>query len=565
MKMKSSFFYTIRENIKDEESNSGNLLVRSGMVKKVGNGIYMYMPLGFKVLKKIEDIVREEMNNADAIELIMPNILPEEIFVESGRREVFGDSMFGLKDRYKRNYVLGPTHEELFVMAAKEKVKSYKDFPFNLYQIGIKYRDEPRPRFGLIRIREFVMKDAYSFDTDLNGLDLAYQKMFDAYKIIFDRIGIDYKIVTADTGAMGGLLSEEFQAVTDIGEDTLVLCEKCDYASNIEVSKCVNLGTTSEEETLNKEMVLTPNAGTILEVANLLNEEPAKFVKTLIYNIDNNFYACLVPGDREVNETKLLKLLKGQSIELALPEDVIKITNANIGFAGPIGLDIPIIIDDEIANMKNFIVGANKSDYHYKNVNLSDFTYTLKDDIKNVKEGDPCPVCSKPLIFKKGIEIGNTFKLGTKYSEDLNLYYTDQHNNLLPTYMGSYGIGIERIMASVVEQNNDEHGIIWPMEIAPFKVAIIIINTEDEIQSKYANELYNELNKMGIETILDDRETRPGVKFNDIDLIGIPIRITVGYKIKENMVELKLRHEKDSNDVSVNDVIEKVKVYTNID
>ncbi|MDD4282397.1 MAG: proline--tRNA ligase [Bacilli bacterium] len=559
MKLKSSFFYTIRENIKDEESISGNLLVRSGMIKKVGNGIYMYLPLGLRVLKNIEKIVREEMNRAGACELIMPNMLPEDIYVESGRREVFGDSMFGLKDRYKRNYVLGPTHEELFVMAAREKVKSYKDFPFNLYQIGIKYRDEPRPRFGLIRIREFVMKDAYSFDIDLDGLDVAYKKMFDAYKRIFDRIGIEYKIVTADTGAMGGLLSEEFQAVAPIGEDTLVLCPKCNYSSNIEVSEALNQNIVSDEEKLTKELVETPSAGTIEEVATMLNEVESKFVKTLIYKIDNEFYACLVAGDREINETKLSKLLKAFSVELAEPEDVTRITKANVGFAGPIGLDIKVIIDNEIVNKKNFIVGANLTDYHYKNVNLSDFEYELKADIKNVKEGDPCPLCSEPLIFKKGIEIGNTFKLGTKYSEDLNLYYTDKFNNLHPVVMGSYGIGIERIMASVVEQNNDELGIIWPTIIAPFKVAIVLIDSEDETQNTKANELYDKLNSMGIDTVLDDRDIRPGVKFNDIDLIGIPIRITIGNKIKDNLLELKLRSEKIGIDINETEILEKIK------
>ena len=562
MKLRSSFFYTIRENIKDEESISGNLLVRSGMIKKIGNGIYMYMPLGFKVLNNIEKIVREEMNKAGACELIMPNLMPEDIYVDSGRRDVFGDSMFSLQDRYKRNYVLGPTHEELFVMAAKEKIKSYKDFPFNLYQVGLKYRDEPRPRFGLIRIREFIMKDAYSFDMDYDGLDKSYQKMFEAYQKIFNRMGLDYKIVTADTGAMGGLLSEEFQAIAPIGEDTLVLCSKCDYASNIEVSACVNQVIENDKELI-KELVETPNAGTIEEVANMLKEPASKFVKTLLYKIDDKFYACLVPGDREVNETKVMKLLKGTSIELALPEEVISITGAKVGFAGPIELAIPIIIDNDVANMKNFIVGANQSDYHYKNVNLSDFEYLLKGDIKEVLEGDPCPKCLAPLVFKKGIEIGNTFKLGTKYSEDLNLYYADENNNLKPTVMGCYGIGIERIMASIVEQNNDEFGIVWPMNVAPFKIAIILINTADEQQNTFANELYDKLNSLGIETVLDDREVRPGVKFNDIDLIGIPVKVTIGNKIKDDLVELKLRNNQVSCDIHTDELINKIKDIIN--
>lgn len=558
MRLKSGFFYTIRENIKDEESVSGNLLVRSGMIKKIGSGIYMFMPLGFKVLKNIEEIVRKEMNNAGAIELIMPNLMPEKIYIESGRRDVFGSSMFGLKDRYNRDYVLGPTHEELFVMAAKEKIRSYKDFPFNLYQIGLKYRDEPRPRFGLIRIREFLMKDAYSFDVDNEGLDVSYQKMFETYKKIFDQIGIKYKIVTADTGAMGGLLSEEFQAIAPIGEDTLVICQKCDYASNIEVSKCIDNEKDSDEKQLSKELVATPNAGTIEEVAVFLNESKEKFVKTMIYKVDDKFYACLVPGNREVNETKILKLLNGTNIELASVEDVEKLTHARVGFAGPIDLDIPIIIDNSVSRMKNFIVGANKSDYHYKNVNLEDFKYDIKGDIKNVVEGDPCPICGESLIFKKGIEIGNIFKLGTKYSESIGLYYTDKNNELKPVVMGCYGIGLERVMASVVEQNYDEYGIIWPINIAPYKVAIILINTENDEQVKYANELYENLINMGIDTILDDRDVRPGVKFNDMDLIGIPIRITIGNKFKDNLVEIKLRRDKEGNDIDKNNVLNKI-------
>ncbi len=559
MKLKTSYFVTKRENTKDEESNSANLLVRSGMINKVGNGIYMYMPLGLKVLNNIENIIRKEMNKTGAQELLMPNLMPEEVYVESGRRDVFGASMFSLKDRYNRDYVLGPTHEELFVVAAKEQSKSYKNFPFNLYQIGMKYRDEPRPRFGLIRIREFIMKDAYSFDTNYEGLDKSYDKMFKAYKNIFNQMNIKYKIVKADTGAMGGLLSEEFQAISPIGEDTLVLCQNCDYASNIEVSECVNNIVANDEKQLKKELVYTPNVGTIEEVSIFLKEPPTKFVKTLIYKIENKFYACLVPGNRDVNETKLSKIFKTAQVELANEDDVQAITNANVGFAGPININIPIIIDKEIVNLKNFIVGANKTDYHYKNVNIEDFDFIIKDDIVNVLEGDLCPNCAAELKFEKGIEIGNTFKLGTKYSEDLNLYYSDKNNQLHPVVMGCYGIGVERIMASVVEQNHDEKGIIWPINIAPFKVAIILINNQNDIQFNYANELYQKLNDLNIDTILDDRDARPGVKFNDMDLIGIPIIITVGNKVDKNIVEFKLRSNNKTFDVETIDVIEKIK------
>ena len=556
MRLSENFFYTFREDVKDEETVSGNLLVKSGMVKKIGNGIYMYMPLGLKVLKNIENIIREEMNKAGANELLMPNLLPEDVYISSGRRDNFGDSMFSLKDRYNRSLVLGPTHEEFFVEAAKMKVKSYKDLPFNLYQIGNKYRDEPRPRFGLIRVREFFMKDAYSFDTDLDGLDKSYRKMFEAYKKIFDRIGIDYRIVTADTGVMGGLLSEEFQAVTDIGEDILVLCD-CGYASNIEVSECV-INKEKAEKPKVRELVHTPNAKTIEEVSNLLEEDKDKFVKTLIYKIDDTLYACLVSGDREINETKLRKLVGGTKIELASFEEVEKVTNAKVGFAGPIDLDIKIVIDNDILYKYNYIVGANKTDYHYKNVNTSDFKYDYIGDIKNVKEFDACPKCGKKLYFKNGIEIGNTFKLGTKYSKALDLNYLDENNTLKPVVMGCYGIGLGRIMASVVEQKNDEHGIIWPVNIAPFKVSIVLIDKEDDLQKSIANALYNNLMNKQIDTILDDRDLRAGVKFNDMDLIGIPYRITVGKKAKDNLVELKIRETNQVFDVHVNDIVTKI-------
>ena len=556
MRLSENFFYTFREDVKDEETVSGNLLVKSGMVKKIGNGIYMYMPLGLKVLKNIENIIREEMNKAGANELLMPNLLPEDVYISSGRRDNFGDSMFSLKDRYNRSLVLGPTHEEFFVEAAKMKVKSYKDLPFNLYQIGNKYRDEPRPRFGLIRVREFFMKDAYSFDTDLDGLDKSYRKMFEAYKKIFDRIGIDYRIVTADTGVMGGLSSEEFQAVTDIGEDILVLCD-CGYASNIEVSECV-INKEKAEKPKVRELVHTPNAKTIEEVSNLLDEDKDKFVKTLIYKIDDTLYACLVSGDREINETKLRKLVGGTKIELASFEEVEDVTNAKVGFAGPIDLDIKIVIDNDILYKYNYIVGANKTDYHYKNVNTSDFKYDYIGDIKNVKEFDACPKCGKKLYFKNGIEIGNTFKLGTKYSKALDLNYLDENNTLKPVVMGCYGIGLGRIMASVVEQKNDEHGIIWPVNIAPFKVSIVLIDKEDDLQKSIANALYNNLMNQQIDTVLDDRDLRAGVKFNDMDLIGIPYRITVGKKAKDNLVELKIRETNQVFDVHVNDIVTKI-------
>lgn len=562
MRLKNQFFYTLREDVKDEETRSGNYLVRSGMIKKVGTGIYLFMPLGLKVLKKIEQIIREEMNKTGAQELLMPALIPEDYYVQSGRKEVFGHDMFSLKDRYERGYVLGPTHEELFVYAAKEMIHSYKDMPFNIYQIANKYRDEPRPRFGLIRTREFMMKDAYSFDVDDEACEASYQKMFQAYQNIMDRVGLEYKIVRAGTGAMGGNLSEEFQAVTEIGEDTLVLCPNCDYASNLEVSACIVDETESYEEEKELELVHTPNAGTIEEVAAFLEEDPSQFVKTLIYQVDGKFYACLIPGDRELNEEKLRTLLQAKEVVLADKEDVERITKAKIGFAGPIQLSIPIVMDHHVQMMKNFIVGANQTDYHYKNVNLKDFKTKKISDIIEVKEGDLCPKCGAKLTFKKGIECGNTFKLGTKYSESLGLNYLDQNNQLKPVVMGCYGIGLARIMTAVAEQRADEMGIAWPVSIAPYQVALVLINGKDEVQKTVADQLYQIIQSMGFEVLYDDRDERPGVKFKDMELIGIPVQITVGKKAQDGMIEIKKRGQ-EKEEITVELLNEKVIEYLN--
>ena len=555
MKLKNSFFYTLREDSKEEESKSGNLLVKAGFIKKSSSGVYMMMPLGFKVLQNIEKIVREEMNKASAQELLMPSLIPEDVYIASGRRENFGSDMFSLKDRISRNYVLGPTHEELFVSAASMKIRSYKDMPFNIYQIATKFRDEPRPRYGLIRVREFIMKDAYSFDIDDESCNKSYQKMYNAYKNIFDRVGLDYKIVKADTGVMGGLLSEEFQAITDIGEDVLVLCEECDFASNIEVCPSKTLKEEEKEDQKEKELIETPNIGVIEDLVKA-GFNINKLTKTLIYKVDDKYYACVIPGNREVNELKIRKLVEGKNIELASTEEVEKVTSAKVGFAGPININIPVIIDEDVTKMKNFLVGANKTDYHFINVNLSDIKDYKVGDIKEVKENDYCPKCGKRLHFKHGIEVGNTFKLGDKYSKIMNLTYLDQDNKEKYPVMGCYGIGLGRILASVAEQQNDKNGLIWPLEIAPFKVAIVLLN---DSAKEYANDLYDKLNSMGIDTLLDDRDERAGVKFNDMDLIGIPIRITIGKKYSDGLVELKLRKDDKATEVEIDSLISKVK------
>ena len=558
MKLKNSYFFTLREDVKDEDSVSGNLLVRAGFIKKNSAGVYMMLPLGFKVMQNIESIIREEMDATGCQELLMPSLIPEEIYVSSGRREGFGNSMFSLDDRKNQPYVLGPTHEELFAIAAKMKIRSYKDMPFSLYQIADKFRDEPRPRYGLIRVREFHMKDAYTFDKDEAGLDEAYAKQFQAYKNVMDRLGLDYKIVRADTGVMGGLLSEEFQAVTPLGEDILVLCDSCDFASNIEVSPAISVAPADVTGTETMTLVETPNSRTIEEVVSFLNKPAEKFVKTLIYNVDGKPVAVMVRGDRDVNETKLRKLFDANEVELADAEMVMQATGAEIGFAGPVGIRCTLVMDNEVSYMTDFVVGANKTGYHYTGVNQSDFKADKTADVRNIVEGDTCPKCGGKVHFAHGIEVGNTFKLGTKYSKALDLQYLDANNQLQYVWMGSYGIGPGRCMAALAEQRSDENGLNWPVNIAPYKAAIVLISAKDEQQVAAAEELYDSLRKAGIEVLLDDRDERPGVKFKDMDLIGIPYRITVGRGVKDGKVELKLRATGEVQEIALSDIADTV-------
>jgi len=558
MKLSESFFYTLRENARDEDSISSNLLVRAGMIKKVSNGIYMIMPMGKKVLKNIEEIVREEMDAKGAQELLMPAIIPEEVYIKSGRREAFGDNMFTLKDRYGKSYSLGPTHEELFTVAAAMDGRSYKDFPYNLYQIQHKYRDEPRPRFGLIRVREFIMKDAYTFDINQEGLDAGYAKMYDAYCRIFDRLGLDYRIVKADTGVMGGLLSEEYQALSSIGEDTVVHCPYCGFSSNLEITEVPDTAAMDASDPLEMEKRHTPNAGTIEEISAFLEREPSDFVKTLIYDADGKLYAFCLPGDRELNETKAGKLLGALELTLATPEQVQEATKAAVGFAGPVGLDIPVILDRQVMKKKNFIVGANETDHHFLNVNVTDFEPWKVADISQVREGDICPNCGEPLAFEHGIEVGNLFKLGTKYAESMDLKYLDENNQLQPVWMGSYGIGLERCMAAVADQHHDEAGLIWPLEIAPFQIAIVPVSMKNETQAKAALKLYEDLKAAGVQVVLDDRPERAGVKFKDMELIGIPYRVTVGRGIDSGMVEWTERESGVREEIPVDMVKERI-------
>lgn len=558
MKLKDKYFFTLREDQRDEDSDSGNLLVKAGFIKKTSAGVYMMLPLGLIVENKIENIIRQNMNETGAQEVKMPALIASEYYENSGRMYGFGPSIFKLKDRNNKDMVLGPTHEELFAYAAKSMIKSYKNMPFNLYQFQDKFRDEPRARFGLVRVKEFVMKDAYSFDINEEGLDKSYKLMFDAYKKSFDMLGVNYRIVKADTGIMGGLLSEEFQAIAPLGEDTVIYCDDCDYSSNMEISEVVRPQVIDNSELLPIEEVETPHCETIEDVCKLLNVETSHSVKALIMNVDGELVIFFINGDRELNETKVLKLLQAKEINFADDELIAK-SNAVPGYCGPIGVNCKVVIDKEVLEMKNFVCGANKKGYHFKNANVSDIKYDLVGDIVNCKDGDLCPKCHKPLKFTKGIEVGNTFKLGTKYSKAMDLQYADVNNKLQDVWMGSYGIGIGRTMAAIVEQNHDEKGIIWPEIIAPFKVIILIMSTKDETQCKVANDLYDKLQSLGIEVMLDDRDERPGVKFNDSELIGIPYRITVGRGASEGKVEFKKRCEAQAEELTIEEAIEKLK------
>ncbi len=565
MRMSKLLMPTLREVPSEAEITSHKLMLRAAMIRRLAAGIYSYLPLGLRSVKKIEQIVREEMDRAGAQELLMAALLPAEAYQASGRWEVFGPNMFKLKDRGDRDFCLGPTHEELFTQTVIDNVKSYKEYPMTLYQIQTKYRDESRPRFGLMRSREFVMKDAYSFDLDQAGLDESYKKMYDAYCRIFTRLGLDFTIVDADSGAMGGSGSQEFMVKSDVGEDGIAYCDDCGYAANYEKCECIPAEKPQIEGDFDMEKVHTPKAHTIEELVEFLGMESYNFAKTIIYKADDKYVAAMVRGDREVNEVKLKNLVGCiDDLELAAPAIVRELTNAEVGFAGPVGLDIPVYADKEVALMKNFVIGANETDMHYKNVNINkDFTPDFVADIRVVEPGDKCPKCGKEIKAAQGIEVGHIFKLGTKYSEALGLNYQDENGQSNTVVMGCYGIGVTRCLSAAIEQNYDDNGIIWPVAIAPYQAIVIPANHKSEEQVEMAEKLYNELTEAGIETLLDDRNERPGVKFKDADLIGIPVRIVVGKKCGEGIVEYKERRMESTVDKNYEqakaDVIEFIK------
>ncbi|HHY79931.1 MAG TPA: proline--tRNA ligase, partial [Thermoanaerobacter sp.] len=521
MRLSQLLVPTLREIPAEAEIPSHILMLKAALMRKLASGVYIYLPLGQRVLRKVEQIVREEMDRAGSQEVLMSALIPAELLKESGRWDVFGPEMFKLKDRNERDFCLGPTHEEVFTDLIRNEVKSYRQLPLILYQIQTKFRDERRPRFGVMRSREFIMKDAYSFDMDWEGLDKSFNKMYEAYCRIFDRCGLKYLVVEADSGAMGGKDSKEFMVISGVGEAVIAYCDNCGYAANEEKAECL-INQEIDEEMLPKEKVYTPNVRTIEELVNFLGITPDKFVKTLIYKAKDNVIAALVRGDRDLNETKLLNILgiREEELELADASIVEKVTGAKVGFAGPIGLkgEVMIIVDNEIPQMRNFIVGANETDYHIKNVNYGrDFKADVVADIKNVIEGDKCPRCGSPLKIDRGIEVGHIFKLGTKYSDALGAKYVDEEGNEKPIIMGCYGIGINRTVAAIIEQHHDEKGIIWPMSVAPYHVIIVPVNVSNEAQNRVAEDIYAALQKEGIEVLIDDRDLRAGVKFNDAD------------------------------------------------
>ena len=544
MRVSKLYAPTLREVPAEAEVVSHQLMLRAGFMRKAAGGIYTYLPLAWRVLKKIERIVREEMDAKGSQELVMPIVQPAEIWQESGRWDVYGAEMFRLQDRHNRCFCLGPTHEEMVTTLIRGDVRSYRQLPLSVYQIQNKYRDERRPRFGLMRGREFIMKDAYSFDRDEAGLDKSYQDMYDAYTNIFTRCGLNFRPVEADSGAIGGSGSHEFMVIADSGEAEIVFCTSCDYAANVEKAELFPL-EAQEEAMLTKEEVVTPDCKTIADVCAYLKLPVDHSVKAVAYNSEKGLILCFVRGDHEVNEIKVINTCGVIDLEMATEEQLAAAGTVG-GYMGPVGIDnkkVIVVVDATVMKMHNVCCGANKEGYHFINVNPGrDFTPTYVADIRLIQEGDPCPHCGGEVSKARGIEVGQVFKLFTKYSSALKATYLDENGKEQPMVMGCYGVGVSRTMAAAIEQNYDDNGIIWPIEIAPYHVLVVPVNTKDEASAAKAEEIYMQLKKVGLETVIDDRNERPGVKFKDADLIGYPLRVVVGPKtLTEGNLEVKIR------------------------
>jgi len=556
---------TLKEIPSEADVPSHQLMFRAGMIRKLASGIYSYLPLGLRAIQKVESIIREEMNRAGAIEVLLPFVQPAEIWQESHRWEEYGKELLRVRDRHNRDYCLGPTHEEVITDIARREIRSYRQMPINLYQIQTKFRDEIRPRFGVMRAREFIMKDAYSFDVDEKGADKSYQKMVGAYTRIFRRCGLKFKMVEAESGLIGGTFSHEFMVLAETGEETIVSCTHCSYAANIEKAEFKRpeaSGRILDKELLKPlQKVLTPDRGTVEEVTQFLQVSPKDLMKTLIFDTDKGCIAALVRGDHEISEKKLKAVLGTENLQLAGEETVEELTHAPKGFAGPIGLSIPMIADMDIQKMVNFVTGANEKDAHLIHVNLMrDFKVDQFVDIRKFSPGDRCPLCGKETRIDKGIEVGHTFKLGTKYSKAMGATYLDNQGKEKEIVMGCYGIGLGRTVAAAIEQSYDQNGIIFPMPITPFQVLILPVNMKIDLLRETAEKLYQNLLEEGMEVLYDDREETPGVKFKDADLIGIPLRVTLGEKnLKKGLVEVKKRRTGEILLVKKEEAVSKIK------
>lgn len=556
---------TLREVPAEAEIVSHQLMVRAGLIRKSAAGVYTYLPLGLRVLKKIENIVRQEMDAKGGQEILMPVIQPAELWKESGRWDIYGAELFRLKDRHNREFCLGPTHEEIITDLIRGEVRSYKQLPLLLYQIQNKYRDERRPRFGLMRGREFIMKDLYSFDQDEAGLNKSYQKMYDAYCRIFSRCGLTFRPVEADAGAIGGTGgTHEFMVLADSGENGVVYCPDCNYAANVEKAECRPQAIEDVEIDDQRKLVHTPEVGTIDEVCKFLAVPKTRLIKSLLYQGDDRVFLVLIRGDRELNEIKLNNALGGfVSLQLASPDVVEKTLGCKPGFVGPI--DVPagllVIADEEVPLLKRAVCGANKADYHFVDtVPSQDFRIDQVFDLRTVEPGEACLKCGAPLKEARGIEVGQVFKLGTKYSKALGAVYLDENGEERPCVMGCYGVGVSRSMASSIEQNHDDAGIIWPIPIAPYHCIIVPVSTKDAQVVEAAEKLYQDLQRLGVEVLLDDRDERAGVKFKDADLVGYPLRVTIGSKTLGNgQVELRERKTGETQLVLVEEVAQQVK------
>ncbi|MCJ7687089.1 MAG: proline--tRNA ligase [Desulfobacteraceae bacterium] len=564
MRYSKYFIPTHKEAPSDAEVISHQLMIRAGMIRKLTSGVYTYLPLCLRSIRKVEDIIREEMNRAGAIELLMPAVQPGELWQESGRWEHYGRELLKFKDRHDRKACFGPTHEEVITDLVRKEIHSYKQMPINLYQIQTKFRDEIRPRFGIMRGREFIMKDAYSFDVDEEGANLSYEAMYEAYTRIFERCGLKFRAVEADTGTIGGSYSHEFMVLAETGEDQIVNCTECDYAANLERAEVQPFQTLPEPDVKELNTIMevdTPGIKTVEDVTAFLSVLPSQLIKSLIFVVDGEETAVLIRGDHELNEAKLKSLLGAQTVELAPERVVEEITGAPIGFAGPVGLNVKIVADNALKGMKDFVAGGNRKDLHLRNVNMKrDFEVDLFGDLRIITSRDSCPRCGKKIEFGRGIEVGHIFKLGTKYSQALKAVFLNRHGKESPIIMGCYGIGVGRTVAAAIEQNHDKDGIIFPTPIAPFEVIILPLQMHNTEVVETAEKIYTDLLDIKVDTLLDDRDERAGVKFNDADLLGIPIRITVGVKgIKAGQVEIKLRSEAESFLAPINNAASSIK------